>query len=188
MRSLRTRLELAMSVGDAQDAQDDAVRALASGRKFFFGDVASWQKCRIMEVEDGDHASSLSASESEAATLPVAERNMQADLTPGISGTLPVPFPSPQLAPSASPSSSIVSSRRPLAQNLEPVISRQKSSGKKKLRQDAAPSVLTLDIVPCARCVGRPLAGRIMTGCHFQSVCASGCYIQSVRASGCHIQ
>ena len=26
-------------VGDAQDAQDDAVRALASGRKFFFCDV-----------------------------------------------------------------------------------------------------------------------------------------------------
>ena len=28
-----------MCVGDAQDAQDDAVRALASGRNFFFGDV-----------------------------------------------------------------------------------------------------------------------------------------------------
>ena len=30
---------LAMCVGDAQDAQDDAVRASASGRKFFFCDV-----------------------------------------------------------------------------------------------------------------------------------------------------
>ena len=38
MRRLRTRLELAMCVGDAQDAQDDAVRALASRRIFFFGD------------------------------------------------------------------------------------------------------------------------------------------------------
>ena len=38
MRSLRTRLELAMWVGDAQGAQDDAVHALASGRKFFFCD------------------------------------------------------------------------------------------------------------------------------------------------------
>ena len=39
MRSLRTRLELAMCVGDAKDAQDDAVRATASGRYFFFSHV-----------------------------------------------------------------------------------------------------------------------------------------------------
>ena len=36
-------------------------------------------------------------------------------------------------------------------------------SGKKKLRQDAAPSVLTPDIVPCDRCVGRPLTRLITT-------------------------
>ena len=33
-----TRLELAMCVGDAQDTQDDTVRALASGQNFFFVD------------------------------------------------------------------------------------------------------------------------------------------------------
>ena len=39
MRSHRARLGQAMCVGDAQDAQDDAVRASASGRNFFFRDV-----------------------------------------------------------------------------------------------------------------------------------------------------
>ena len=43
MRSLRTWLELAMCIGDAQDAQDDAVRAPASGRNFFFCDVDHYQ-------------------------------------------------------------------------------------------------------------------------------------------------
>ena len=39
MRSHRARLGQAMCVGDAQDAQDDAVRASASGRNFFFRDA-----------------------------------------------------------------------------------------------------------------------------------------------------
>ena len=44
LRSHWARLGVAMCVGDAQDAQDDAVRASASGRNFFFRDGRRWGK------------------------------------------------------------------------------------------------------------------------------------------------
>ena len=53
MRSLRTRLELAMCVGDAQDAQDDAVRAPGSRRQFCFCDVSDYSAIGcVVAVDD----------------------------------------------------------------------------------------------------------------------------------------
>ena len=118
------------------------------------GDLATWQKRRITEVEEEDDASSLSAGEDEAATPPVAERNARVDLTPGNSGTLPLSSPPSQLAAPAPPLSSTGSSRCLPAQNPEPVVLRQKrkaeSEGERqgpvKRRKEVKISVMNLDV------------------------------------------
>ena len=59
------------------------------------GDLASWQKRRITEVEEEDNASSVLGAEGEAETPPVEERNARAGLTPVNSGKLPLSSPPP---------------------------------------------------------------------------------------------
>ena len=86
------------------------------------GDLATWQKRRITEVEKEDDTSSLSAAEGEAATPPVAERNARVDLNPGKSCIHPLSSPPRQLAAPAPPLSSTGCSSCLPAQNPEPVV------------------------------------------------------------------
>ena len=118
------------------------------------GDLATWQKRRITEVEEEDDASSLSAGEGEAATPPVAERNVRVDLNSGNSGTLPLSSPPPQLAAPAPPLSSTGSSRSLPAENPGPVVPRQKRKaqlegerqGPVKRRKEVKILVMNLDV------------------------------------------
>ena len=115
------------------------------------GDLASWQKYRIMEVEEEDDTSSLLASEGEAAMPPAEERNARAVQTPGNSGTLPLPSPPPQHTATAPPCSSI-GSWHPPAQNPELVEPHRKrkveSEGERqvKLRKEVKIQVMNLDV------------------------------------------
>ena len=81
------------------------------------GELATWQKRRITEVEEDVDTASLLAGEGEATMPRVAERNVRADLTPLKNSTLPLSSPPPRLAAPAPLSSSTRSSCRPTGQN-----------------------------------------------------------------------
>ena len=115
------------------------------------GDLATWQKCPIMEVEEEDVACSRLAGESEAATPSAEERNTRVVLTPWNNGKVPLSSPPLQHTATAPPSSSTGSSHPP-GKNPKPVEPYRKrkveSRGERqvKRRKEVKIRVINLDV------------------------------------------